>query len=366
MPTSTKLGSNNAFPSVLLTEGTTPTTPATGKQRLFARSSDGHLCAVDDAGSVTDLQTPADDAVTNAKLANMAAHTFKGNNTGSTGDPVDMTAAQATAELSVMVGDSGSGGTKGLVPAPASGDAAAAKFLKADGTWAAPSGSGAPSSAQYVTLATDGGLSAERVLTAGTGITITDGGANGNVTIAASGGGGGLVYLAEYVASASASLDITTRNKNGYTGAIFQSDFDDYVIRIVSLIPATSGDLYLRFSTNGGSTWLSSGDYYYGGVYGLNGGSPTAWSDNANSRFRLFSSVDSANEGASGSIEVPNPGSSKRKNALWNLVVANTANIVGVVSGGVNLGTTAINAAQLLYSSGNITSGTARVYAYAK
>lgn len=42
--------------------------------------------------------------------------------------------------LSVMVGDSGSGGTKGLVPAPASGDAAAGKFLKADGTFAVPPG----------------------------------------------------------------------------------------------------------------------------------------------------------------------------------------------------------------------------------
>ncbi len=43
---------------------------------------------------------------------------------------------------------------------------------------------GAPSGAQYVTLATDAGLSAERVLTAGSGISITDGGANGPVTIA--------------------------------------------------------------------------------------------------------------------------------------------------------------------------------------
>lgn len=51
-------------------------------------------------------------------------------------------AAAQTALLSNVVGDSGSGGTKGLVPAPASGDAAAGKFLKADGTWAAPSAGG--------------------------------------------------------------------------------------------------------------------------------------------------------------------------------------------------------------------------------
>lgn len=39
--------------------------------------------------------------------------------------------------INVMGGDSGSGGKRGLVPAPASGDAAANKYLKADGTWAA-------------------------------------------------------------------------------------------------------------------------------------------------------------------------------------------------------------------------------------
>ena len=41
-----------------------------------------------------------------------------------------------------MVGDSGAGGVAGFVPAPAAGDAAAGKYLKADGTWAAPAGSG--------------------------------------------------------------------------------------------------------------------------------------------------------------------------------------------------------------------------------
>lgn len=37
-----------------------------------------------------------------------------------------------------MVGDSGAGGTKGAVPAPAAGDAAAGKYLNAGGTWSAP------------------------------------------------------------------------------------------------------------------------------------------------------------------------------------------------------------------------------------
>lgn len=57
-------------------------------------------------------------------------------------DLASVSYATFTGSLSNMVGDSGAGGTKGLVPAPAAGDAAAGKFLKADGTWAVAGGSG--------------------------------------------------------------------------------------------------------------------------------------------------------------------------------------------------------------------------------
>lgn len=41
-----------------------------------------------------------------------------------------------------LVGDTGAGGVHGLAPAPAPGDAAAGKYLKADGTWETPPSSG--------------------------------------------------------------------------------------------------------------------------------------------------------------------------------------------------------------------------------
>ena len=92
------------------------------------------------AGAGSGVYTIGANAVSNAKMALMPGNTLKGNDSGSSAAPSDLTAAQATAMLNAVVGDGGSGGTKGLVPAPAGGDAAAGKFLKADGTWATAGG----------------------------------------------------------------------------------------------------------------------------------------------------------------------------------------------------------------------------------
>jgi hypothetical protein len=123
---------------------TTTGTPASGELAKFSGS--GTITNGDLLGDVTTsgtlVTTIAAAAVTLAKMANLAANSFIGNNTGSAATPIALTQAQATALLNAMVGDSGSGGTKGLVPAPATGDAAAGKYLKADGTWAAPSSGG--------------------------------------------------------------------------------------------------------------------------------------------------------------------------------------------------------------------------------
>lgn len=85
----------------------------------------------------TSTVTVPDASFANAKLATVATNTIKGRVTAGTGAVEDLTGAQATTILSAVVGDSGSGGTKGLVPAPAAGDTAAARFLSAAGTFAA-------------------------------------------------------------------------------------------------------------------------------------------------------------------------------------------------------------------------------------
>jgi microcystin-dependent protein len=85
----------------------------------------------------TSTVTVPDASFTNAKLATVATATIKGRVTAATGAVEDLTGTQATTLLSAVVGDSGSGGTKGLVPAPAAGDTAAARFLSAAGTFTA-------------------------------------------------------------------------------------------------------------------------------------------------------------------------------------------------------------------------------------
>jgi hypothetical protein len=97
--------------------------------------------------------------------------------TGGTGQYLKQTAAGANisvgtidaADLPTMVGDSGSGGTKGAVPAPSSGDAAGGKYLKADGTWGVPTsttnwavpgaiGSTTPNTGAFTMLTTSGNV----------------------------------------------------------------------------------------------------------------------------------------------------------------------------------------------------------------
>lgn len=86
------------------------------------------------SGTGSFAATIANNAVTNAKLAQMAAHTFKGNNTGSTANALDLTATQLTAELNLFTST-----LQGLAPLSGGGTT---NFLRADGTWAAPAGSG--------------------------------------------------------------------------------------------------------------------------------------------------------------------------------------------------------------------------------
>jgi hypothetical protein len=82
--------------------------------------------------------TIAADAVTNAKMADMATMTIKGNDTGGAANPQDLTGTEVTAMLDVFTATE-----KGLVPLSGGGTTT---FLRADGTFATPAAGGDVSS----------------------------------------------------------------------------------------------------------------------------------------------------------------------------------------------------------------------------
>lgn len=58
--------SDNAFPSVLIEEGTEPTAPAAGHQRVYIDSTSHHLSRTDSGGTQVDLETTAGNVATDA------------------------------------------------------------------------------------------------------------------------------------------------------------------------------------------------------------------------------------------------------------------------------------------------------------
>jgi hypothetical protein len=180
-----------------------------------------------------------------------------------------------------------------------------------------------------------------------------------------------LVLLESHTASASASLDFTTRNATGQSGATFQSDFDEYVIEAINLIPATDNvDFLLRVSTDGGSSYDSGANYgralrldsaSFNVVLGANSGltaliavanvDTTTTQASLNLSIRLFNPLSAANYKAA---------------TVQGTFKNNDANYYAVTGSGWYLSATAVNAFRCAFSSGNITSGTVRVYGVAK
>lgn len=124
--------SDNQFPSVLFTEqGSAPTGPAAGDQRIFIDSSDHHLKRVDSADGVVDLETGGTpDAANVTYTPTTAADWDGGADPGDVDEALDQVAERVkdleTATRKGVIGftiDGGGSaittGLKGIVPVPA-------------------------------------------------------------------------------------------------------------------------------------------------------------------------------------------------------------------------------------------------------
>lgn len=191
------------------------------------------------------------------------------------------------------------------------------------------------------------------------------------------GGSGGTSYngevlLAELTASASATLDFSSRNVAGQSGLLFQSDYDEYMVEFIGVRPATDGAVFwLRMSTDGGATFDAGANYYSVNFSFQEVASGTAGGGAAQSKIIVCVGVSSvASYSMSGSMKVFDPlNSSLFKNVVGTtsarLSTADAHRIQTVFHGDYTIAT-AVNALRFLFSTGNIASGVVRVYGLTK
>lgn len=180
------------------------------------------------------------------------------------------------------------------------------------------------------------------------------------------GAGGGLVLLESHTAATSTTLDFVTRNAAGQSGATIQSDFDDYAIEVVGVIPANNNvSLKCSLSSNGGSSWNATSNYYsaLGYVINTGGGGGTAFGNPTTFWVLADTLSNSSSRSVNAALRLMSPGSTTLDKTLFGPVTyTNQGNFVGgTLSGLFTVPGTAFNALQFLMSAGNISVGTIRI-----
>ena len=167
----------------------------------------------------------------------------------------------------------------------------------------------------------------------------------------------GRVLLNTKTASASASLDFT----------VFDSTrFQSYEFDVEDLLHATNAtSLYALVSTDGGSTWLSTG--YYDGRFAALSDSSNGGAGQSNQAQFLVNSVvaGAGTDTANGRINLfPK---AARCAITWDTADVTSAGLVRHTNGGgLVLSAANVNGFQLKASSGNLTSGVVRHYGVPK
>lgn len=171
----------------------------------------------------------------------------------------------------------------------------------------------------------------------------------------------GMVRLATKTASASASLDFTEFDASLYS---------QYVFTISAIRPTTDGvSIAARFSSDGGSTFISTSDY----DYSLMGGTVNTsdFSENATnqSEIRIARNVDSdtAKLGLSATLNLYEPSLSASTilggTAMWE---RNDGSRYSGLVHGYYQAATVVNAIQFFAQSGTLASGTITMYGLVK
>jgi hypothetical protein len=183
--------------------------------------------------------------------------------------------------------------------------------------------------------------------------------------LGAGGGTGALVFLEAHTAATSATLDFTT---------FVSGTYDTYKIIGTELIIATNTSHFqMEVGTGGGPTWDTGNNYEWSrGAY-TTGGSGTGTVDFASTAVpRIFATMANAAGYGFGQFELMAyalQSTSIRKSFLGQVYYVTSVGPAAVIGPlGIQWTTagTAVTALRFLASSGNITSGTIRIYGVSK
>lgn len=194
-------------------------------------------------------------------------------------------------------------------------------------------------------------------LIAGTNIVITNG--PGTIQIDASPGSATGILLSTQTASTSTNIN--------FNSSLITNTYDKYIIEIIDLVPSASGaNPYMTFSKDNGANILGSG-YAYVFTY-ISTATNTAVAGSgtaAQIQMEATGVGNSSGQGISGTIEIYKPsGASNAKRTKFTFTGADQSGAFEYISG---MGTykadnNAINYIRLAMSTGNITSGTFKLY----
>jgi hypothetical protein len=171
--------------------------------------------------------------------------------------------------------------------------------------------------------------------------------------------GSSYVLLGSATASSSSSIDFTSLITNTY---------DNYEVWFYGVLPATNAtSLLIRGSTNNGSSYLSTNEYFSGRIQNAASAStPGGGADNAASSITIADALSNAGSGGSwGSIRLQRSSGSLML-VEWKAVWVNNASNVIQTSGGGIISANGVNAIRFLSSSGNIASGIFFLYGVKK
>lgn len=184
-------------------------------------------------------------------------------------------------------------------------------------------------------------------------------------------GSAGLVLLEEHTASSSADMQFVTRNASGQSGNTFQTDFDDYELRLNYIVPATNGaPLHMQVTPDSGTTWESA-DYIWNRYLAISSAAGSAGTGVSTSSIEIYFNQSSSAAGVCGTMKISDPDQSAHAQIFSGLFsgfdTSDSAQGISMVAASYQPATpAAINGIRLIFGSGNIASGNARIYGVLK